>query len=303
MIPIITIVTPSYNRSKLLNNLFESLLSQTNKNFKWILLDDGSTDNTFKNAEDYKQSAKFEIKYFRHDYNIGKHKLINQYINFIDTKLMIIVDSDDILESSAIERIYNHWKKNKEINLSGMVFLKASLDNGKIIGNNFPIDNEVCSHLEMRVLRGVAGDKAEVWLTEVFRSIPFSEFENENFISEFHKYVQISIDMPLIHINEPIYLCKYLEGGISKNIRRLQEKNPKGALVNSICLIRDDLPKVIRLRGYIQAIYFSLLSKNFSSIRKLFYSSPMFFITALPFVFSYKLLISLKDNLFENLSK
>ena len=101
---LVTILTPTYNRSKFLKKLYDSLLSQTNKNFEWLIVDDGFTDNTKTIIEHFIDENLIKIKYIKKE-NGGKHTALNVGIKEISTKYTFIVDSDGLLVDSPIQTI------------------------------------------------------------------------------------------------------------------------------------------------------------------------------------------------------
>ena len=124
----ITILTPAYNRAKTLNRLYNSLLEQTNKNFKWVIVDDGSVDETKDVVDKILQQQKLDVKYY-YKANGGKHTALNYGLNEIETELTYVVDSDDYLPKDAVETIttdYEEIKDNKE--LAGLAYLKADIN-------------------------------------------------------------------------------------------------------------------------------------------------------------------------------
>lgn len=108
-----TIFTPTYNRASYLNILFESLQRQTNKNFEWILIDDGSTDDTEKVAEEIKKQANFPFYYFKKE-NGGKHTAINYGTKYANGEMFFIVDGDDYLGNNAIQMINDYYPEIKD---------------------------------------------------------------------------------------------------------------------------------------------------------------------------------------------
>jgi len=114
---IVTVVTPTYNREKEIVNLYKSLCLQTNQNFLWMVIDDGSTDNTegfIKSLDNGSHS--FTIKYIKKD-NGGKHTALNIAFEIVNTELLFIVDSDDVLTPQAIETVVNDWDKYHDYQL------------------------------------------------------------------------------------------------------------------------------------------------------------------------------------------
>ena len=226
----VTIFTPTYNRAYIVNKLYDSLCHQTSYDFEWIVVDDGSTDNTEQLfAEILKKSHPFEIKYFRQD-NGGKHRAINRGVQLAHGDLFFIVDSDDRLTENAVESIVS-WANQlpDDRKWAGVAGLKG-YDRNHMIGTTFPGEFLDATSLD-RSKYGIEGDKAEVFFTEVLRQFPFQEFEGEKFLTENTVWLKIAqAGYYLRWYNHVIYLCDYLEDGLTKNMQKIRFQNPQGAL-------------------------------------------------------------------------
>ena len=141
MVPI-TVFTPAYNRADLLPRCYESMQRQTNKDFIWMVIDDGSTDHTGELVQGWIQEANdFEILYFYKE-NGGLHTAYNEAIAHIETELCVCIDSDDFMPDDAIEKILRFWKKNGSDEVAGIVGLDYDLD-GNVIGDLLPNQERV----------------------------------------------------------------------------------------------------------------------------------------------------------------
>ena len=107
----ITIFTPTYNRAEFLAPLYDSIKNQSSKDFEWVIVDDGSTDNTYSAVAEIINShdGSFPIRYFKKP-NGGKHTAINMGVNVEEGELFLILDSDDELPPTAIETIEKRYK-------------------------------------------------------------------------------------------------------------------------------------------------------------------------------------------------
>lgn len=226
----ITIFTPTYNRRNLLPRLFDSLSKQTCFDFEWIIVDDGSTDGTEEYFKELlKNKYDFKITYIKQP-NGGKHRAINKGVGLANGEAFIIVDSDDYLIESAVGKIKNWLTTLDDTHkFAGVSGLRGySLD--KSIGNKLNNEFIDATNLERR-RKGLLGDKAEVYFTSVLKKYPFPEFENENFLSEEVVWNAIASDGYYIRwFNEIIYICDYLDGGLTKNGNEKYIKNPLGVL-------------------------------------------------------------------------
>ena len=188
----ITVLTPAYNRGKLLEKLYESLCAQDCKDFEWLIVDDGSTDDTSERVEQMKQTADFPISYHRKE-NGGKHTALNYAYQFIKTPLTFIVDSDDSLTGDAISYVNEIYKRYKnESDLCGFSFLRGKPDGGYLSTSGVPQDGMKESYVECRINRSIGGDMAEVWYTHCLKEYLFPEFQGEKFLGEDIVWVRMS---------------------------------------------------------------------------------------------------------------
>lgn len=226
----ITIFTPTYNRRQLIDNLYQSLLVQTQKNFEWLVIDDGSTDKTDEYfSELLSKTQAIPIRYIRQE-NGGKHRAINRGVQIANGELFFIVDSDDALLPNAIEKI-NQWVESLDNSHKwcGIAGLRGFTEN-KPIGQHPSTDFVDAKNTERRKYN-LLGDKAEVYFTDVLKNYPFPEISGEKFISEEIVWNAIARDGYYLRwFNEIIYICSYLEGGLTKDNSK-DELNPQGRLL------------------------------------------------------------------------
>lgn len=258
---LITVLTPTYNRGENLKKLYNSLKKQENKNFIWYIVDDGSKDNTESIVKGFLNEGFIDIRY-KKKHNGGKHTAINVAMKDIKTPLTFIVDSDDWLTENAIQCIakyYEKYKNDKE--LCGFSFLRK-FPNGEINDKKFPINEKKESFIESRINGNIAGDKAEVFFSMKLREFPFPEFRDEKFISEDIVWIKMALKYKMIHINEPIYISDYLEGGLTKSGRKMRIKSPKGGRERSKMLMIKECNLKTRIKGTILYIIYSKFDKK-----------------------------------------
>ena len=132
MVPI-TVFTPTYNRAGLLSRCYESMKAQTNKSFIWMIIDDGSSDNTEEIVREWiRETEDFTILYY-HKENGGLHTTYNEAIAHIETELCVCIDSDDYMPADAIEKILNFWNEHGSNEVAGIVGLDYDTE-GNMIG-------------------------------------------------------------------------------------------------------------------------------------------------------------------------
>lgn len=232
----LTIFTPTYNRAHTLPRTYGSLKKQKNKNFIWLVVDDGSVDGTAELVKQWqKEDNGFEIRYV-YKKNGGMHTAHNIAYENIDTELNVCIDSDDMLAEDAVDLIWNAWQKVKDKNYAGLIGLDADMT-GDIIGRDFPGDMKETT-LTGYYASGGLGDKKLVYRTEVIKEYPaYPIFEGEKYVALAYKYRLIDQDYKLAVLPEILCNVEYQEDGSSGTMWKQYIKNPKGfAFWRKVCM-------------------------------------------------------------------
>lgn len=264
---ILTIFTPAYNRAHTLPRTYESLCRQDCKDFIWLIIDDGSTDNTAELVRDWQsRSNGFEIQYIYKE-NGGMHTAHNLAYANIHTELNTCIDSDDMLADGAVEKILSKWAEVKDKGYAGIVGLDANFE-GKIIGKDFPIAMTETT-LSGYYAAGGAGDKKLVYRTDVLNAYPeYPVFEGEKYVSLSYKYLLIDQDYKLAVLNDVLCNVEYQPDGSSNSMWSQYLKNPKGfAFWRTVRMKYSSSSK----RTFIDCIHYvssSLISKNLHFIKE-----------------------------------
>ena len=287
----LTVFTPTYNRAYILQRCYESLVRQTSKDFIWLIIDDGSTDNTKSLVDQWiKEKNEFEIKYVYKE-NGGMHTGHNKAYELIDTELNVCIDSDDFMPDNSVELIVDFWSKYGSNRYSGIVSLDND-DKGNIIGTKLPNKKSIklCDFYDM----GGKGDKNLIYRTDIMRKYPpYPEFKGEKFVPLDFKYLLADQEYDLLILNEPTCTVEYMEDGSSRNMFRQYYKNPRGfSFMRKVHMIYDK--KLInKFKNCIHYVSGSLIIKN----RKFLVESPKKFMTLLAYPFGCILyLIILRKN-------
>ena len=224
--PTLTIFTPTYNRAYSLHLCYESLCRQTSKDFCWLVIDDGSTDNTRELVEGWKKEDKIPITYFYQE-NQGMHGAHNAAYRLIETELNTCIDSDDFMPDDAVEIIINFWQQNKSDDVAGFVGLDVDF-NGKLIGTAFP-KGLTRTTITGFYAHGGRGDKKLVYRTDIITRYPeYPLFEGEKYGPMGVKIQLIDQDYELLTLNEPLSCVNYQSDGSTMNMYRQYIHNPKG---------------------------------------------------------------------------
>lgn len=230
----ITIFTPTYNRGYIIENLYKSLQRQTFTDFEWLVVDDGSIDNTEELFDRWKkEDNNFNIRYYKKG-NGGKCRAINYALDKAKGELFFTVDSDDHLTNDALEKI-NKWENelDKSKKFAGIVANLGS--NGHKTINNFFKEE----YLDLSLLERYSycednkkvldGERAFIFYTEVHRKYKYPEFEGEKFMTEAVTWNRMANDRYIVrYFNDIICIYEYLEDGLTKAGNKLFLENPRG---------------------------------------------------------------------------
>lgn len=234
--PVLTIFTPAYNRAHTLPRTYESLRNQTCKDFIWLVVDDGSIDNTRDLVSSWMEAEKdFDIQYLYKE-NGGMHTAHNTAYENIHTELNTCIDSDDLMPSNAVELILNKWIEVKDKGYAGIIGLDSDLE-GNIIGKGFPTglqETTLCGYYAS----GGQGDKKLVYRTDVINQYPpYPVFEGEKYVALGYKYRLIDQDYKLAVLDEVLVNVDYQPDGSSATMFKQYMKYPQGfAFWRKVCM-------------------------------------------------------------------
>lgn len=232
----LTVFTPAYNRAHTLPRTYESLLRQENKDFLWLIVDDGSQDETAALVKSWQaRDNGFEIRYIYKE-NGGMHTAHNIAYEHIDTELNVCIDSDDCLAPGAVEKILTKWDQVKAKGYAGIIGLDSDL-NGNLIGKGFS-DGLTETTLMGYYASGGSGDKKLVYRTDVInRYPPYPVFEGERYVALAYKYRLIDQDYKLAVLNEVLCNVEYQADGHSTGMWKEYVRSPRGfAAWRKLCM-------------------------------------------------------------------
>lgn len=223
----ITVFTPTFNRAFCLSQVYDSLCRQTSGDFIWMIVDDGSTDNTKELVDSWIAQNRIDIQYIFKN-NGGMHTAHNTAYDHINTELNVCIDSDDYMPDDAISNIVELWRIHGSENLAGIIGLDAFKD-GKIVGTKIPDDIKISTMTDLYQKHGVWGDKKVVLRTDVVKKYPkYPEYEDERLVPLGTLYKIIDQHYQFLCTNHVLCIVEYLADGSSNNILKQYRKSPKG---------------------------------------------------------------------------
>ena len=227
----ITIVTPTYNRVHTLTKCYESLCNQSKKDFLWLVVDDGSTDDTEKLISKLKKENKIEIEYIKKE-NGGKASALNLSLEIINTEYCACLDSDEYFSQDAIKiALENLNKIEHEEDTCGIIALRSNKNGHVLGGKQIPANVENIQFIDINDKYDINSEVICFYKTNILKKFRFPIFEGEKFVSPAYIQYEITQNYKFKVFREPIIFCEYLEDGLTKNKRNVIKKNPKGYLV------------------------------------------------------------------------
>lgn len=258
---ILTVFTPAYNRAHTITRTYESLLNQNCKDFIWLIVDDGSTDNTAELVKQWqKKDNGFEIQYIYKE-NGGMHTAHNTAYENIHTELNVCIDSDDCMGENAVKIILEKWEEVKDKGYAGIIGLDADM-NGNIIGSGFPDGLEETTVIGYYSAGG-SGDKKLVYRTDIINKYPpYPVFEGEKYVALSYKYRLIDQSYKMAVLDKVLCNVDYQADGSSNTMWKQYLRNPKGfAFWRKVCMEHPESVK----RLIIDCIHYcssSFIAKN-----------------------------------------
>lgn len=288
----LTIFTPTFNRANLLPQLYESLCKQTSQDFEWLIIDDGSVDNTKELVVSWLAASKIKIKYVYKD-NGGMHTGHNLAYKLIKTPFNVCIDSDDYMPSEAVAIIIKETKMLESYH-AGIIALDSDIK-GNLIGTKIPEHLTSCKLNELYSLHKVKGDKKLIYRTEIVKQFPaYPIFEREKFVPLDYLYLLIDQKFYLKPVNEIVCIVEYQLDGSSMNIMKQYRKNPRGFAFSRISRINFGTTLKERFKNAIHLVSSALFVNELSLLRKSNKTMLVFF--AIPFGLVLNLYIRYKTN-------
>lgn len=224
----ITVFTPTYNRAYILPQLYHSLLRQTTtQRFEWLIIDDGSVDETEKIVTSWQSEGRIDIQYYKVA-NGGKPRAINKAVDWARSPLLFIVDSDDYLADDSIELMLAGYEQIKNDPI--FVGVGGLRGDANLVPKRRPTFNKYVdiTNLE-RSCYGLDVDCNEAYKVDILKRYPFRVWEEEIFTPEAVVLNEMALDgYKLRWLNKVVVVSEYLQDGMTKGAWGLMKRNPMG---------------------------------------------------------------------------
>ncbi|MCX2719861.1 glycosyltransferase family 2 protein [Lentiprolixibacter aurantiacus] len=290
----LTVFTPTFNRAYCLHQCYNSLLRQSEKDFIWLVIDDGSTDNTRELVNSWIKESKIHIQYHYQE-NQGMHGGHNAAYRLINTPLNVCIDSDDYMPPKAVEIILKNWYRIKDKpEFAGLVGLDADKQ-GQIIGSKIPEHLNETTLYDLYHFEGVKGDKKLVYRTDVVKKYPpYPIYKGERFVPLGYLYQLIDQDFVLLPLNEILCIVEYMPDGSSLNMLKQYRRHPNGFGFTRVSGMRLAKTQQDLFKNAVHYVSCAIFTKNRAFLKE----SPKKLATllAIPFGILLNLYIRTKTN-------
>lgn len=216
--PKFTVFTPVYNGQDCFYRVLQSVLNQTLKDFEWIIVNDGSSDNSeeiiLKGIENI---TDFDVKYISQS-NIGKALTTEKVLRMAKGELFVPADQDDTFESNTLEFFASQWDKCDQTITSGISVLCQD-EHGSIVGDSFPDNGKHFSNFELDYKYNVNGEKWGCISVELFKSINFPRHKRGYYQGSYWWY-QVTKNYKALCFNEPLRTYYSNDSGMTATMRK-----------------------------------------------------------------------------------
>ena len=181
-----TVCTPVYNDADRLDGLYRSLEAQTFRDFEWIIVDDGSNEESGVPADRYAASASFSVRVIRKKKHRGTHTAVNRAVDEAHGTFFLVLRTDEELFPHTLRSLLSHWHSipiDERPYFASVAGLTQNSD-GSIRGDRFPSSPFDSTRFEAGGRYGISGRKWGFLRTGVFRKNPYPELAGERYCPE-----------------------------------------------------------------------------------------------------------------------
>lgn len=274
----LTVITTTYNRAYCLDRLYESLLEQSCQDFVWLIMDDGSTDNTKQKVDGWIQEDRISIEYHYKE-NGGMHTARNAAYALVHTELNTIIDSDDWMAPEAVKNILSFWDENKDDRFAGMITLNRDPD-GTVIGTDMPSGVKECSYADFWIKYHMKGDKKLVYRSELTKRYPYPEYEHEKFYPASSKFYLIDQDYDMLLCDFTTCIVNYNDDSMTRDKYAQYKTCPLGFMHYRRVMLKIDPGLKNKIRHMLHYIMENSIAKT--RVDKEILKNPLFYLCFVP---------------------
>ncbi len=264
----ISLFTPTYNREKKLMDLYESIRIQTFRDFEWIVIDDGSTDNTESLIESFRDNSDIRIVYIKQE-NRGKHIAQNVAVEIANGELFLPLDSDDTIVHNALQLLWEAWISipEDERSLYSGVGCHCMDQFGNRIGSQWPEVPLISNDLEVCLKYHIKGEKWGPIRVDIMK-----EFKNASvkghFLDESTVWFRIAKKYKKLYIDQCLRIYKIGEDSVQKRTIESEIHNSESKLYANLIYVNEFYDWYVKydfaslIKKSMKIVYYASLQKK-----------------------------------------
>ena len=268
-----TVCTPTYNCGKFIHRVISSLESQTFTDFEWVVIDDGSTDNTKSIVKKYIGSKPFFPIQYYHQENQGKPSAINRGVTLARGKLFVCADADDEFIPETLETFFSTWEQYGENNPKvSAICCNCKTQHGKLHGTEYPFSPWIADEFEMRFKYKVNGEKWHVVQTDIMKKFPWNTKVDKH-VPPTHVWYAMANEYKAVFINKALRIYYIHQEGHESISSTKKIKYPAGRRFRDLEVINKYLTKVINHKKFVRTTFVNYIRMSIHakvSIKRMF---------------------------------
>ncbi len=258
-----TVFTPTYNCGHLIHRVYNSLKNQTFKDFEWIVIDDGSTDNTKSIIDKYKNEADFPVTYVYQE-NSGKPSATNKAVKIAGGRLFITADADDEFTADALEIFNKYYESHLKNSDLSHICCNCVTQFGEVHGNEFPESPWIANEFIMCFDKKIAGEKWAAVKLEVMKEFPFND-RVDKFVPESHFWYAVANKYNALFINENLRIYYVNQKDYESLSSTEKIKFPKGRRFRDLEVINKYYDKVKNDKKFVKKTFVDYIRMSLHS--------------------------------------
>ncbi len=260
---IVTVLIPVYNGAEFIEPCLKSIFNQTYQNYKILVVNDGSTDNTLEILK------KYPVEIISYEKNQGISYALNLGIENIDTKYFVRMDSDDIMHPNRLEVQVKFMEDNPHIFMMGTTCLEYDYN-----VNWIPTYKRVMSNEELRFLylfHPVILHPTVIIKTEEFKNKKYCYRSEMDGVEDFALFKEIIFNENVVNVDYPLMKIRKREGsassiGIEKTLSLISKVNAEFLAKNNFDVATE---KIYALGKILYPIYYKATEAEITSVESL----------------------------------
>jgi glycosyltransferase involved in cell wall biosynthesis len=264
--PRFTVFTPCHNSARHVDRPFNSLRNQTVKDFEWLVIDDGSTDDTPSLLRDFARQADFPVRIITNETNKHLAYTCDLAAKEARGELFVRIDSDDEIYPEAIEEFRTLWDSLSNDKTAG-IWCHVTDQHGKMLGRRFPDPIATANYFDYFFPYLMDAEKFHCHKTSILRQFPLDKYDIA-FVHESFCWMEMSTRYDFIFLDKPLRKYFIEPENAQSLMKSPREKNATITKImyrqwlNRYLRFPKNVPLYWKLRFHFAYAFYGLLDKE-----------------------------------------